>query len=167
MYKIELLAEFHQRDLFTCGIEVLDRYLKQQAGQEIRKHVATTFVLRAAESCEVMGYYTLSSLAIDVGELPENLSKKLPKYPLLPATLLGRMAIHKDHRGKGLGELLIIDALQRSVQSSKEIASMVVIVDAKDEKVAGFYQHYGFIPFLSYKHKLFLPMSTAIKLFAE
>lgn len=165
-YNIELLSKHHNRKLFSCGSENLDYYLQQHAGQEIRKYIATTFILTEKECFDAIGYYTLASIAVDAGELPHAIAKKLPKYTLLPATLLARLAVDKAHQGQRLGELLIVDALRRSVKSSKEIASMAVIVDAKCDKALNFYKHYGFIQFPSYKYKLFLPMATAAKLFS-
>jgi len=167
MYKIELLAEFHRCKKFTCGIESVDSYLKQQAGQEIKAHVATTFILRAKEDYKVMGCYTLSSIAVDVGELPENLGEEFSQNSLLPATLLSRLAIHTCHQGKNLRELLIVDALWRSIQASQEVASIAVVVEPTDEMASSFYRYYGFTQFFHHKCKLFLPMATAIRLFVN
>jgi predicted GNAT family N-acyltransferase len=165
LYNIELLTERHNRKSFSCGVEALDNYLQQHAGQEIRKYVATTFILTEKQNLDAIGYYTLASIAVDAGELPESIAKRLPKYPQLPATLLGRLAVAKKYQGQRLGELLIVDALRRSIKSSKEVASMAIIVDAKCDKILNFYKHYGFIQFSSYQNKLFLPMATAAKLF--
>ena len=165
LYNIEILSKHHDSKLFCSRVDALDKYLQQRAGQEIRKYVATTFVLTARDNSKVIGYYTLSSLAVDAGELPVNIAKKLPKYNLLPATLLGRLAVDKKYHGKKLGELLIVDALRRSINSSKEVASMAIIVDAKDDSAANFYKHYGFTQFSGYKNKLFMPMATIAKLF--
>lgn len=165
MYEIELLANFHKRKHFTCGIEPIDSYLKQQAGKEIKAHVATTFILRAKEDYKVMGCYTLSSIAVDVGELPEYVSEKFTQNSLLPATLLSRLAIHTSHQGNNLRELLIVDALWRSIQASQEVASFAVVVEPTDEMATNFYRYYGFTQFFHHKCKLFLPMATAVKLF--
>jgi len=163
-YFIESLNETHDRKSFSCGVEALDRYFWQQAGQEARKHIAATFILVEMSTKKLAGYYTLSSIGIDVGELPEVITKKLPKYSLLPATLLGRLAVDINYKGKKLGELLLIDALKRSFKLSKEIASMAIMVDAKNEQAVNFYQHYGFIQFPKRTNKLFLPMATIASL---
>lgn len=163
-YDIAQLAPHHNRKLFSCGVAALDCYLQQQANQDVKKNVAAVFVLTKKESPDVIGFYTLSSLAIDAGELPEEITKKLPKYPSLPATLLGRLAVDKQHQGKGLGGFLIINAIHRSLSLSREIASMAMVVDAKDEQAIAFYEGYGFIKFLQQpRRKLFLPMATAAK----
>ncbi|BCL34693.1 GNAT family N-acetyltransferase [Nostoc sp. MS1] len=162
-YFIEPLGE-HDRAVFCCGIEKLDRYLKQQARQDARKRVAAPFVLIERSSGLIVGYYTLSATSIKFDELPKEISKKLPKYPIVPATLLGRLAVDQNHRRKGLGEMLLLDALYRSLQS--EIATIAVIVEAKDHNASSFYEHYGFIKFPNYSHRLFLMMETIAQMFA-
>jgi predicted GNAT family N-acyltransferase len=111
----------------------------------------------------VAGYYTLSQAGINLVDLPIEITKKLPKYPVVPATLLGRLAVDKKYQGKGLGEILLMDALQKSLQN--EIASMAVVVDAKDDNARSFYEHYQFIRFPDYPNRLFLPMTTIAKMF--
>jgi predicted GNAT family N-acyltransferase len=163
-YTIKILDRTHERKNFSCGIEPLDRYLKNQASQDERRHLAATYVLTEIDSDVVIGYYTLSSSSIELSELPEDIIKKLPKYPVLPATLIGRMAIDKKHHGKKLGELLLIDALQHILAVSKKIASIAVIVEAKNTDVVNFYRRYGFIQFSDDKNRLFLPMSVIQKI---
>ncbi|GAB4195692.1 MAG: hypothetical protein Fur006_42420 [Coleofasciculaceae cyanobacterium] len=162
-YLIEPLGSHHNRAAFACGVEPLDVYLKRQAGQDARKRVAAPFVLLDQSSGIVAGYYTLSAIGINTVELPTEVAKKLPKYPIVPATLLGRLAVDKNYQGKKLGEILLMDALHRSLRS--EIASMAVVVDAKDERARAFYEHYHFIRFPDYSHRLFLLMKTIAKLF--
>ena len=165
IYNIEVLTACHNRRAFSCGTDALDQYFYHQANQEIKKHITAVFVLVESESQKVIGYYTLSALAISAGELPKQIIKKYPKYNLLPATLLGRLAVDKQYRRKGFGGLLIIDALRRSISSSKEVASMAIIVDAKNETAATFYERYGFIRFVYQEKKLYLPIDAAVKLF--
>jgi len=110
-YLIEPLGSHHNRAVFSCGIESLDVYFQRQAGQDARKRVAAPFVLLDKSSGMVAGYYTLSQTGINMVELPTEITKKLPKYPVVPATLLGRLAVHKNYQGKGLGEILLMDAL--------------------------------------------------------
>lgn len=113
-----------------------------------------------AEGHDVLGYYTLSAHNIKRDELPDDIVKtlKLPKYPAIPATLMGRLAVHIDHKGRRIGEMLLIDALERSLANSKNVASFAVVVDAKDHAV-GFYRRYGFLH-LPPGNRLFLPMRT-------
>jgi len=102
---IERLRSEHDRADFSCGNASLDRYLKEQAGQDLRRACATAFVLvpKRGDS-SILGYYTLSSYGIDVGDLPADVAKKLPRYPLIPATLLGRLAVDRRYQGQGIGE---------------------------------------------------------------
>src|SRR5262245_33046971 len=92
-YLIEALESHHDKKSFSCGNHALDRYLQHQANQDSRRHVTATFILRVKSDLKILGYYTLSSANIELTTLPENISKKLPRYPLLPATLLGRLAV--------------------------------------------------------------------------
>lgn len=164
-YRVEPLGRQHDRSAFSCGTESLDRYLREQAGQDARKRVAAPFVLCEGSSNEVLGYYTLSALSIDVGAWPQEVARKLPKYPLVPTTLLGRLAVDTRLRGKGAGEHLLMDALRRALEASREVASVAVIVDAKDESAVAFYRHYEFISFADEPRRLFLPMAVIEKLF--
>jgi len=166
-YRIEPLGKGHDRKSFACGSEPLDRYLKQQASQDADKRVAAAFVLVEPPSRCVLGYYTLSASIITADQLPPELAKKLPRYPQLPVTLLGRLAVDQGHRGKGLGELLLIDALHRSLEAASEIGAMAVVVDAKDAAAEAFYEHFGFTRLQQQPCRLFLPMKTVAALFRQ
>src|SRR6516165_10911912 len=100
----------HDRRGFCCGVEALDPYLQAQASQDARRRVAAPYVMLRPPSAAVLGYYTLSNAAVRGAELPANVVKNLPRYPALPATLLGRLAVHDAHRSEGLGGLLLLDA---------------------------------------------------------
>ncbi len=114
----------------------------------------------------ILGYYTLSAYAVKAAELPAAITKKLPRYPLLPATMLGRLAIGRDHQGKKLGGLLLMDALYRSWRNTSEVASVGVIAEAYDESAQAFYEHHEFVPFADNPRKLFLAMKTIEKALA-
>nr|WP_315261306.1 GNAT family N-acetyltransferase [uncultured Duganella sp.] len=159
------LEKGHDRSAFDCGNDELNRYLKQQARQDAEKYAAAPFVLMEPETPVVRGYYTLSSSLIPLDELPADLAKKLPRYDSLPVTLLGRLARDKTIQGKGLGEFLLLNALHRSLQQAQQIASMAVVVDAKDEDAERFYKHFDFLPFQQTPLRLFLPMKQIEKLF--
>jgi GNAT superfamily N-acetyltransferase len=165
-YRIVPLAKGHDRSSFACGSEPLDRYLQRQARQDAEKRVAAPFVLVEPPSSRVLGYYTLSASLITADVLPAELAKKLPRYPHLPVTLLGRLAVDQSRRGKGLGEFLLMDALHRSLEAAAEIAAMAVIVDAKDKEAVAFYERYGFVPLQQQPARLFLPMNTLAALFS-
>ncbi|GAA3102585.1 hypothetical protein GCM10010520_54660 [Rhizobium viscosum] len=124
--------------------------------------MAAAFVLLSADE-SIAGYYTLSATAVRLAELPEEVTRKLPRYPLVPATLLGRLAVDRRHRGRGYGRFLLADALYRSLRS--EIASFAVIVDAKDDGARQFYERESFLPLPQQPMKLFLPMASIEELF--
>jgi predicted GNAT family N-acyltransferase len=166
-YLIEPLGKHQNRTGFSCGIDELDVYLHRYAGQDQRKQVAAVFLLVPEDRSAIAGYYTLSATGIRHETLPDELARKLPDYPVIPATLLGRLAVDHKFHGQGLGETLLLDALFRSLQHSREIASMAVIVDAVNHKAKSFYEHYGFQSFPDTDDKLFLPMKKIQKLFPE
>ena len=162
-YRVEPLQSHHDRSGFTSGVGALDQYLRRQAGQDARKNMAAPFLLVLADG-SVAGFYTLSATAVPVGELPAEVARKLPRYPLIPATLLGRLAVDERHRSRGFGRFLLADALLRALRS--EVASFAIVVDAKGEDAARFYSREGFLPFPSQPRRLFLPMARVAELFA-
>jgi GNAT superfamily N-acetyltransferase len=156
--RVVLLNEEHDHAGFTCGVESLDRYLKTQAGQDVRRKANAVFVLTArAEPVRILGYYTLCAMAISQGEVPEAARKHVPRYPLVSATLIGRLAVAKDRQGQRLGAVLLADALQRAYDSAGTVGSSMVVVDALDEAAAGFYTAHGFVR-LPESLRLVLPM---------
>jgi GNAT superfamily N-acetyltransferase len=162
-YCFEALAKQHDRARFRCGSAALDTYLREVARKDAERHVAAAFVMvDDATPTTIVGYYTLSSFAVDVAELPEPMRRKLPRYPRLPATLLGRLA--RDERFPGTGSLLLMDALARAHAKSVEIASLAVVADAKDEIALAFYRKFGFAPLGRDSKRVFLPMGTLAKL---
>ena len=163
---IEALGNDHNRADFSCGNASLDRYLKEQAGQDLRRGCAMPFVLVSGRGdTSILGYYTLSSYGVDIGELPVNVARKLPRYPLIPATLLGRLAVDRRCQGQGIGEFLLMDALYRALVQSTEIAAAAVVVDAIDGGAAKLYQHFGFVAFPSIANRLFLPVKAVAGMF--
>jgi GNAT superfamily N-acetyltransferase len=166
-YRIAALGKTHDRATFNCGSAALDRYLHQQARQDTEKRVAAPFVLVEPPALRVLGYYTLSASLVNASELPDTLAKKLPRYPQLPVTLLGRLAVDQSMKGKGVGQLLLLDALRRSLEAAVNIAAMAVLVDAKDEAAETFYRHFSFLPLQQQPRRLFLPMKTIAGLFYD
>jgi GNAT superfamily N-acetyltransferase len=160
--KVEPLGSQHVRTQFSSGVEALDRYFRSQAGQDARKNIAAPFVLVLPDAT-IIGYYTLSATGISMSELPLDISLKLPRYPLIAATLLGRLAVDRRYRGQGYGRFLLADALFRSVRN--EIASFAVVVDAKDDNAQRFYLRESFLPFSDNPLRLFRPMTDIRTLF--
>jgi GNAT superfamily N-acetyltransferase len=163
-FRIEPLSPSHNRAAFACGNEALDRYLHAQAGQDVLRKIAAVFVLNDTEANVVAGYYTLSATAIAPTDLPAEMTKKLPRYPALPAVLLGRLAVDMGYRSRRFGELLLLDALRRAEAHSAEVAAMAVVVDAIDDAARSFYERYGFERFEDEPYRLFLPMTTIARL---
>ena len=151
LYGFEQLQERHVQADFHCGVDALDRYFRERALHEFRKHVAATLVLVERATGAVIGFYTLSSRGIVGGDVPR---------PRLPATLLGRMAVDESFRGRGFGGVLLIDALRRAFENRRTVASIAVVVDAKGDQARDFYLHYGFHPFSGHSHRLFIMMET-------
>ena len=154
----EVLNTQHNRPAFSCGIDTLDNYLHRQARQDLERRVAGVFVLRKAGTTDVLGYYTLSSAEVNATALSQDLLKKLGRYPVFPATLLGRLAVDQRYQGQGFGKLLLINALQRSYHS--EIGSAFVVVDPIDAGATQFYTKYGFRPLLDHADRLSISMAT-------
>jgi predicted GNAT family N-acyltransferase len=142
----------------------LDSYLRSQASQDARRKVAAPFVMLDRTGM-IVGYYTLSAYAILLQDLPQGVAKRMPHYPRLPETLLGRLAVSSEHRGRRLGRLLLMDALHRSWKNSSQVASIGVMVEAYDESAKAFYLHHEFLPLPDHPAKLFLPMLTIQKAF--
>lgn len=163
---VERLAEAHDRLAFVSGIEVLDRYLQVLASQDAKRKIAAPFVL-VEPSGAVIGYYTLSAHTVLLTEIPETLRKSFPKYPLVPVTLLGRLAVSRQHQGQKLGRFLLMDALRRSCKNSAEVASAAVVVDAINDEARAFYKHHEFAPLAGHANKLLLSMKTIEKLFVS
>lgn len=164
-FVIETLSHTHDRKAFASGVSALDKYLQQQARQDMARGVAVPYVLvPSANRREIAGFYTLSSTAVKLGAFPDEVIKKLPRYPLVPATLLGRLAVSQRYQGQRLGERLLLDALHRSLLASTSVASVAVIVDAKDDETAKFYERYGFKRFEDPPVRLFIAMNTVAQL---
>ena len=156
----EPLGTQHDRAAFSCGIEPLDRYLKQQASQDIRRRVAAVFVAREPGETAIAGYYTLAAFGIAPTSLPTEITKRLPRYDQFPATRVGRLAVAQRFQGQGLGRLLLMHALDSSFREAPKIGAMAVVVDVKDDNARAFYEHYGFQRFPDDGYRIYLTMAT-------
>ncbi|XAG00795.1 GNAT family N-acetyltransferase [Pseudomonas sp. REB1044] len=154
------LATNHYRAGFQCGVNALDDYVHKQAGQDVKRRVSRVFVATTLEQPDVItGYYTLSSLSIEFDQLPEKLARRLPRHPL-PAALLGRLGISQDAQGRGIGGLLLADAIKRTLAVSNQIAIYALVVDVSDDDIRGFYEQCGLLPLGSDSRRLFLPLQS-------
>jgi len=157
---IEPLNTNHDRPGFCCGVEILDHYLQRLASQDVKRHISRVFI--AAETDlpkKVIGYYTLSSLSIELNHLPEKLSQKLPEHPV-PAVLIGRLAISQSAQGKGVGKMLLADAVKRVLAVSDEVAIYAMVVDAINRDAHRFYERFGFTRLSDNSRRLFLTMKS-------
>ncbi|WP_197722157.1 GNAT family N-acetyltransferase [Sulfuriflexus mobilis] len=164
MYIIEPIHKQHRRKAFDCGKPGLNEYLSRFARQNDKKNIAKTFVAVDDDGL-VKGYYSLCTSQVEFEELPDSFSGSLPEYPI-PAALVARLAVDRGALGQGLGARLLIDALQRVLTASAEMAVKVVIVDALDDEARRFYEHYGFMALPGQEYKLFLPIETIQAVFS-
>ena len=160
-YIIEPLGPSHDRSGFRSGVEPLDRYFASQATQDIRRRISACFVAVERASGSVVGFYTIATSSMPLLDIATATAKKLPRYPLIPAVRVGRLAVAESHRGKKLGAALLADAIDRALRS--EIAAFAIVVDAKDDAAAAFYKHNGFIPFASTSLSLYLPLTAVAR----
>ena len=162
--RTEPITEADARSGFSCGQPALDAFLARHAFDNDRQGIGKTYVLRSTDEGDprVLGFYTLSMADVGMRVVKKALGRQLPRYPM-PVALLGRLAVHQDAQGRGLGQLLLIDALRRVITVAEHIGCVGVIVDAKDEAAEGFYRKYGFVTVEAeeWPHRLFLPLETA------
>ena len=148
------LAKSHNKRDFDCGVPILNRYLHERAGQDIRKYYTTLFVAIENVTNKILGYYTLSNTSVDLNDVPDALKKTLPKYTDIPAIRLGRLAIDKTVQSQGLGAALVANAALRSM--SNVSAWAMIVVDAKDERACTFYAKMGFSKLIDDDKRLYI-----------
>jgi ribosomal protein S18 acetylase RimI-like enzyme len=156
-FQLAPLDSTHDRAAFNSDSEPLNRYLREQVTQDVRRRVAACFVA-LEDAKRIAGYYTLASATLLLADLPVSTGKKLPRYPTVPAVRMGRLAVDQAFKGQGLGGALLADALDRAARS--EIAAFALMVDAKHEVAADLYRHHGFIALPDSARTLFLPLAT-------
>jgi GNAT superfamily N-acetyltransferase len=164
-FRLQPLSAGHDRSSFACGEDALDRYLKTQATQDIRRRIASCFVAIEAATGQLAAYYTIAAAGIPTTELPPDLIKRLPRYPTLPAVRIGRLAVDTKFHGRGLGGSSLADAIRRTLQAPP--AAFTLLVDAKNDRAVAFYRHFGFLPLASQPRTLFLPLATAERLVTQ
>ena len=170
-FAIEPLAKAHGRSGFTCGNDRIDSYFREAVSQDVKRLYATCFVARDLTTATdlktdvVAGFYTLSSSSVPLNEVPETLARKLPRYPNVPAVLIGWLGRHTDYAGQGLGEVLLFDAIKRVAQAP--IGAHAIFADAIDDKATAFYAAFGFTPLVRRPRTLYLPTATALTLLSS
>ena len=160
-FRIEPLSGTHDRSRFVSGSGPLDRYLREQASQDIKRRIATCFVAVDFENQDIVGFYTLTATSVALDALAPEIAEKLPRYPVVPAALLGRLVVSVAAQGRGLGAALLADALLRTARVEMGVFAMVV--DAKDDAAQRFYEKHGFTLLVGEQRRLVLPIATALK----
>src|ERR1700693_5369543 len=163
-FQLEPLAQQHDRAAFSCGVQSLDHYLKTQASQDMRRKANAVFVMVGAEApTRIVVYFTPCAHTLSQDEVPEAARRHIPRYPLVSATLIGRLAVDKSDHGRGVGALLLARALRMAYENTSVVGSSMIVVDAMDERAAGFYEAHGFIRLVD-SMRLILPMQTVASL---
>ena len=157
-FRIEVLTSRYNRKDFSCGDDALDRYFSERVTQDIRRRITACYVALAFETDCISGYYTLSAADIPLTDIPEEMIKRLPRYPSIPVARLGRLAVDLEFQGRRLGGALLWDAIMRSARS--EIAVFGLVVDAKNDQAVTFYRHHGFVAFGSIPRQFILPLTN-------
>ncbi|MGA2193962.1 MAG: GNAT family N-acetyltransferase [Bryobacteraceae bacterium] len=155
-FVIEPLGPSHNRAEFRCGSDALDRYFREQAGQDVRRRATACFVARETAAERIAGFYTLAAGGILLTQMPVRFAKRLPRYPTVPVARLGRLAVALAYQGHKLGGALLWDAIERASRS--EVAVYALVVDAKDEQAENFYLHHGFVALCEASKALILPL---------
>ena len=153
--------ERQDRSTFSSGDHELDEWFRRRAGQDQKRNVARVFVAED-DTLGVIGFYSLSTYSLALPDLPSDIARKLPRYDAIPAALIGRLARDERVRGRGIGELLLADAVRRILGASRSVAVFAIMVDAKNQRAAEFYKTFGFEPFPQRPRRLFLLSSVAV-----
>ena len=156
--RVELLSAKHDRFSFSCGVPVLDSYIKERATQDVRRGLCAVHVL--AENRTIVGFYTISPFSVHFNDLPPLIAKKFPKNIPIPCWLIGRLAVDDKFKGQRFGEKLLMDALYKIIKIAGVGGGFCVILDAKEERIKPFYERYGFKPIKDDKLRLYLPLNS-------
>lgn len=157
MYSVALDKNRHDLKSFDCGVDTLNNYLRLMANQQSSKDNSRTYVLEGVENKkQIIGFYTLTMVSVDLSSLPTKLQKKHKHNDSV--ALIARLAVDKDHANKGLGAWLLVDALKKLLSASDSVGFPLVVVDAKDG-VSAFYEKFGFVPFKDEDNKLFISIA--------
>ena len=157
-FAIEALTKAHQRKTFSCGNERIDSYFREAVTQDIKRRYATCFVARDLETDQIAGFYTLSSSNVPLTTVPEPLASRLPRYPTVPAVLIGWLGQDQSYAGLGLGEALLFDAIKTVAEAP--IGAHAIFADAINGKAAAFYAAFGFTALTDRPNTLYLPVAT-------
>jgi len=157
-FRVEPLGE-HERSLFRCGEDALDRYFQTQVTQDVRRRIANCFVAVDVVTSQIAANYTISAASIPLVDLPADEIRRLPRYPTVPAVRIGRLAVDKRFQGRGWVRRCWADAAARAMKA--DAAAFTLLVDAKNDRAVEFYRRSGFRTLASQPRTLFLPLATA------
>ena len=165
VWVFESISRNHHREAFDCGNADLDEYLRRYARQNEALGLGRTIVAVSRDDARgrVMGYFTLRGGSVPLDQIPEEAQRRLPKHPV-PVVHLARLAVDREVRGRGLGALLLIEALRRAHAASGLIGARLIELHAIDDTAKGFYRHFGFQEMRDDKRHLYLPMDTIARL---
>lgn len=152
-----LLSDAHDCSAFTSGEPTLDDWLRDRAREGHQRGSARTYVA-ADEQGRVVGYYALSAGSVLRRNVPGNVRRNMPDA--IPVIVLGRLAVHQQQQGTGLGSALLKDAMLRALGASREIGVAALMVHALNDDLRAFYQRFGFVEFPTDSLTFFLPMRT-------
>jgi GNAT superfamily N-acetyltransferase len=159
-FRVETLGRHHDRATFSCGMPSLDAYLQTQASQDMRRKANAVFVMTGLEEpARIVGYFTLCAYTVAQTVVPDAARRYVPRYPLVSATLIGRLAVDASRQGQGIGAILLARALRTAYENTSVMGSSMIVVDALDDRAARFYAAHGFTR-LGDATRLILPMQT-------
>lgn len=153
------IGKAYDRSAFDCGVTELNEYLQKHARKNHERGGAKTILAVARETQAILGYYSLSPASIEYSRVPENAKRGLGRYEV-PGFRLARLAVDASVQKFGLGGQLLLSAARRCILASAEIGGTALIIDAKNERVAGWYAGYGAMPLLDAPLTLVLPLAT-------
>ncbi len=153
----------HDRAGFDCGVDALNRYIRQFANQDLKRGLTRVYVL--ADGAKIVGYYSISAHSVLRDNLPD--SERIGPYEEIPFLLLGRLAVDKRWQGQGYGDALIVHAFKTTRTAARQIGILGMVVDAKDDKAASFYEGFGFRRLSGTQNRLVLPMSAMDRLLTD
>jgi GNAT superfamily N-acetyltransferase len=158
-WREEPISKKHDREAFDCGEEALNEFLRRYARKSHERGGAKTFLAIDDSDKTILGFYSLSPASVEYTRTPEVVRHGLARYDV-PGFRLARLAVDRRFQGRGLGGQLLLAAGRRCLLAAAEVGGVVLVIDAKNEKVASWYSSYGAVPLLDAPLTLLLPLVT-------
>jgi GNAT superfamily N-acetyltransferase len=155
----------HNRAAFCCGVGRLDNFLKNTAARQADEDITRVYVAFDPPDNQVLGYYSLSAHVIDIESLPEADSKRMPRYPAIPAIYLSMIAVDATVQNRGLGTYLLADAFKICVGVADRVGSYFIVLDALNDDAARMYRRHGFhdVPAPAHERRMLIRMAAVRK----